>query len=84
MCATDTMAIGAIQYVKNQHINVPGQILVAGHGDSDIARMMDPPLMTVHFSYEKSGVIAVQMLMEQLGHEESVMKEVKLGYHIVA
>ena len=84
VCATDTMAIGAIQYLKNQHINVPGQILVAGHGDSDIARMMDPPLMTVHFSYEKSGVIAVQMWMEQLGHEESVMKEVKLGYHIVA
>ena len=83
ICATDSMALGAVRYLRGHGIKVPEQILVAGHGDSEIARMTIPPLITVHYSYEKSGEIAVQMLMEQLGRGESAMKEVKLGCHIV-
>lgn len=83
ICATDTMAIGALRYLKERGISVPEQILVAGHGDSEIARLTTPPLITVHYSYEKSGEIAVQMLMEQMNRGESTMKEVKLGCHIV-
>lgn len=37
----------------------------------------------VHYSYEKCGEIAVQMLMEQLNQGGSAMKEVKLGCQIV-
>lgn len=83
ICATDTMAAGAMQYLQEHHIAVPDTMLVAGQGDSDMARVTAPPLITVHFSYEKSGVLAVQMLMELLLHEECVTKEVKLGYRIV-
>lgn len=83
ICATDTMAAGAMQYLQEHHIDVPGTILVAGQGDSDMARVTAPPLITVHYSYEKSGVLAVEMLLELLQYEESVTKEVKLGYHIV-
>ena len=77
------MAAGAMQYLREHDIRVPEQMLVAGQGDSDMAGVTAPPLITVHYSYEKSGEIAVQMLMEQLGHGECVMKEVKLGYYIV-
>lgn len=83
ICATDTMAAGAVQYLQEHNIEVPGQILVAGHGDSEIAKMMRPPLMTVHYSYEKSGEIAVQMLISLLRHEEGAAREVKLGCQVV-
>lgn len=83
ICATDTMAAGAMQYLREHHIEVPEKILVAGQGDSDMARVTAPPLITVHYSYEKSGELAVQMLMGLLRHEEGAVKEVKLGYHIV-
>ena len=83
ICATDTMAVGAIQYLREHHINVPAKILVAGQGDSEMARVMTPPLITVHYSYEKSGEIAVQMLMDLLQHKEDAVKEVKLGYYII-
>lgn len=83
ICATDTMAAGAMQYLQEHHINVPDTILVAGQGDSDMARVTAPPIITVHYSYEKSGVLAVQMLLELLQYDESITKEVKLGYHIV-
>ena len=77
------MAVGVVQYLMEHDIKVPEQILVAGQGDSDMARVMDPPLITVHYSYEKSGEIAVQMLMELLRGGDEAVKEVKLGYHIV-
>ena len=82
ICATDTMAAGAMQYLQEHQINVPGKILVAGQGDSEMARVTAPPLITVHYSYEKSGEIAVQMMMGLLQQEDAV-KEVKLGYYIV-
>lgn len=83
ICATDTMAAGVLQYLREHGIRVPEQILVAGQGDSEMAKVTSPPLITVHYSYEKSGEIAVSMLMELLENKEGVMKEVKLGYHIV-
>ncbi len=83
VCATDTMAAGAMQYLCEQGIEVPQQIVVAGQGDSDMAKVTAPPLITVHYSYERSGEIAVQMLMEVLEKGEAAIKEVKLGYYIV-
>lgn len=83
VCATDTMAAGCIQYLREHGIKVPEQILVAGQGDSEMARVMKPPLLTVHYSYEESGELAVGMLLELLGKGEIAAKEIKLGYYLV-
>ena len=83
VCATDTMAAGARQYLCEQGIEVPQQIVVAGQGDSDMAKVTAPPLITVHYFYERSGEIAVKMLLEVLEKGEASIKEVKLGYYIV-
>ncbi|MCI8706798.1 MAG: LacI family transcriptional regulator [Lachnospiraceae bacterium] len=86
LCATDTMAAGVMQYLREHKIKVPSQILVAGHGDSDMAKVTDPPLVTVHYAYEKSGEIGAQMLLGLLGllgQGEAGVKEVKLGYEII-
>lgn len=83
ICATDTMAAGAMQYLRESGIEVPGRILVAGQGDSEIGKVTAYPLTTVHYSYEKSGEIAVLMLAEALSRGKTEMKEVKLGYYLV-
>lgn len=83
ICATDTMAAGAMQYLKEHGRKVPEEILVAGQGDSEMAKVISPALITVHYSYEQSGEIAVQMLLELLSREDSAVREVKLGYYIV-
>lgn len=83
LCATDTMAAGAMQYLREQGAAVPERILVAGQGDSEIGKVTAYPLTTVHYSYEKSGEIAVQMLMEALEKGQPALKEVKLGYYLV-
>lgn len=83
ICATDTIAAGAVQYLREHGVKIPEEILVAGQGDSELARVTAPPLITVHYSYEKSGELAVQMLMDVLEKKEAACKEVKLGYSIV-
>lgn len=83
ICATDTMAAGAMRYMRERQISVPEQILVAGQGDSEIGRVTACPLTTVHYSYEESGRIAVQMLMEALEKGKPTLQEVKLGYYLV-
>jgi len=83
ICATDTMAAGAAQYLSEHGTAVPERILVAGQGDSDIGRVLTPPLLTVHYSYEESGELAVRMLLEMLGRGNGMPREVKLGYQII-
>lgn len=99
VCATDTIAAGAVQYLTEQGIHVPEEILVAGQGDSDMAKVAVPSMITIHYSYEYSGELAVQMLMEALAGREAeralkeakttskemktTSKEMKLGYYIV-
>ena len=83
VCATDTMAACAMQYLFEQGIAVPEQVIVAGQGDSEMSKVTAPPLITVHYSYEKSGEVAVQMLMDVLEKKEAAFQQVKLGYYIV-
>lgn len=82
VCAADSMAAGARKYLFEQGIAVPDQILLAGHDDSDIVKVTAPPLVTVHFSYEKSGETAARMLMEMIASKKTFPQEVKLGYCI--
>ena len=85
ICATDTMAAGAVQCLREHNIKVPEQILVGGQGDAQMARVAIPSLITLHYSYEKSGEVAVEMLMEALAQkeEQTACREIKLGYYIV-
>ena len=45
--------------------------------------MAAPRFISVHFCYVLSGVLAFELLLELLQYEESITKEIKLGYHIV-
>lgn len=83
ICATDTMAAGVIRYLRDKNIQVPNKILVAGQGDSEISKVISPPLITVQYSYEKSGQLAVEMLLRRLEDGEDIIREVKLGYSII-
>lgn len=83
ICATDEIAIGAMQYFLSHGISVPEDIYIAGQGDSMLARVAGHSISTVHYSYKKSGEVAANMLMEILTTGETAIKEVMLGYYIV-
>lgn len=69
--------------LKKKNIAVPEQVFVAGQGDSMLAKVAGHSMATVHYSYEKSGEVAVEMLLEVISTKNVAMREIKLGYYIV-
>ncbi len=50
-CANDYMAAGALKFLRERKIRVPGDVAVVGYDNNDLAIATDPPLTTVdnHF-----------------------------------
>lgn len=83
VCATDTMAVGAMQYLKENGFHIPEDVQVAGIGDGSLGKIVEPHLTTVHFFYKTSGREAAEMLTDLLEKEKSVCKEVKMSCELV-
>lgn len=83
LCATDSIAIGAMLCLKDHKIKIPDKIIIAGHGGSRITRITSPTLTTAGFSYEESGILAAERILELLEDPETTPKAVMLGYRIL-
>ena len=83
ICATDTMAVGALQYFKSQGIRVPQDVRLTGHGASNISEVTSPTITTIRYFYEESGASAASLLLERLEDPALPAREVKLSYAIV-
>ena len=82
-CVTDTIAQGAVACLSDRGKKVPGQVRIAGMGDSTLSKMTRPRLTTVHFHYRTTGAEAAKMLLEQLDRKKAVAKELQMGYELV-
>lgn len=84
ICATDTIAAGAMAYLHETGRVIPGDIQIAGFGDSALSNATFPPLTTVHFHYHTAGKEAAKTILELIEQpEEAVTKELKLGYKLM-
>ena len=83
MCATDTMAVGAMTYVKEKGLRIPEDVQVVGIGDGTPGKIIDPKLTTVHFFYKTSGMEAAAMLVDLMESDSGIKKEIKMGCEIV-
>ena len=83
ICATDKIAVGAMQYLKEQKTEIPGQIVVTGHGDSELSRVTCPSLTTIHYYYEDSGALAARMLVDIMNHRDDSVRQIRMGYYLV-
>ena len=82
LCATDAIAAGALQYLKSQGIQVPRQMLLTGHGASEVSGVTSPTITTIRYYYEESGADAAHLLLERMENPDLPDKEIKLGYVI--
>ena len=46
ICATDTMAVGAANWLKENGYQIPQQVQIAGMGDSFLGKIIEPKLTT--------------------------------------
>lgn len=83
VCATDTMAIGAMTYLKEVGLRIPEDVQVVGIGDGALGKIVEPKLTTVHFYYKTSGREAAAMLADLIEHDGGVCKEIKMSCELV-
>lgn len=83
VCATDRIAVGALQYLKKQGRRVPEEIAVAGFGDNRISAVTEPAITTVHFHYKESGQRAAETMLSRLENPKAAVVAMMLGFEIV-
>jgi DNA-binding LacI/PurR family transcriptional regulator len=66
--ASDTMALGALRAIKEAGLRVPEDIGIASFDDMPFAAQTDPPLTSVRQPIQRFGEVAVQTLIDMIGH----------------
>ena len=84
VCATDSIAYGALTCLREYGRRVPEDVVVTGVDDSEISQIVTPTLTTVHNHYKTSGAETARMLVGFMSGEENVPRKVKMGYEVVA
>lgn len=63
ICGNDVLAAGAITAIRVAGLSVPGDVSVTGFDDIELARLLEPPLTTVHVPHRRMGRVASQLLV---------------------
>ena len=84
LCATDRMAFGAIQALRNAGKRLPEDVSVTGIGDSWAGEHIEPHLTTAHFYYKTCGETAARLLVERInrGETKAPVQQTMLSYSI--
>ena len=64
-CATDSIALGALQYCRSHSLRVPEDIMIAAVGDNRIGRVAYVPLTSAHLHYRTAGDKAARLLLDR-------------------
>lgn len=67
LCATDRLAVGALQAVSQAGLRAGRDISLIGYDDLPMASCTDPPLTTIEQSVARAGARMVELLLALLG-----------------
>ncbi|SDB83469.1 transcriptional regulator, LacI family [Pelagirhabdus alkalitolerans] len=69
VCATDRIAMGLIQYLKEQDYLIPEDLSIIGFGNYDFSSVISPGLTTVSFDYKRLSELVVQDMIQLINDE---------------
>jgi DNA-binding LacI/PurR family transcriptional regulator len=81
--ASDLMALDALGVLKESSRRIPADVAVVGFDDSTAAVRADPPLTTVHQSFEESAAESVRILNELIAVPGSGPQHVLMPFRLV-
>lgn len=83
-CATDNIAVGAMLYLKEAGKRLPEEVSLGSIGYTQLAKVVEPKLATVHLHYKTSGVESAKMLLDMIDGGNFTSKQIQLGYEIIS
>lgn len=73
--SNDEMAIGTMRYLREQNVNIPDDIAVAGFDDIQMSSFIHPSLTTVHVNISELGSLAVRRLIGIITSEQKINRQ---------
>ena len=89
ICATDTIAVGAMKALKERGYKIPDDISVGGIGGGIAGTIISPALTTVQLFHRESGEKAAQLLLSMIEYsrehsgEKLPLTHTMLGYRLI-
>ena len=81
VCGADVIGAGSVKLLKENGLSVPGDVLVSGIGDTQIACAAS--LLTIRCYYEQRGEIAGHMLLDHMTDPGTPIRAQRLGYSFI-
>lgn len=81
-CATDAIAIGAMEAVREAGKKIPQDISIVGVGNTELSQICSPRLTTAHLHFMTRGMEAARIMLDMLEDGEKVKKQIQLGHKI--
>jgi DNA-binding LacI/PurR family transcriptional regulator len=82
LITSDTLACGALQYLYDVKLRVPGDISIIGY-DNTLSSLCSPPITSVAIPYEDIGKTAITLFRERREQGRTFDKTVQLGLSIL-
>lgn len=89
ICATDTLAVGAMRVLKEKGYAVPDDVSIAGIGGAMVGTFITPALTTVQLYHRESGEKAAKQLLSMIRYqrehpdEKLPVTHTMLGYNLI-
>ena len=83
VCASDEIAIGVINALRENNINVPTDVSVIGFNDNVVASYFYPKLTTVKQPSYDMGSVAMRMLIKMLNNKPLEQDQYVLDYKLI-
>ena len=89
ICATDTLAVGAIRALRERGYSIPDDVSVGGIGGGSAGTIITPTLTTVQLYHRESGVKAARQLLAMIRYqrehpdEKLPVTHTMLGYTLI-
>ncbi|AYF98200.1 LacI family DNA-binding transcriptional regulator [Protaetiibacter intestinalis] len=80
----DELALGALRVLREQGVDVPGQVAIIGFDDVDEGRYSLPSLSTVDPGRREIARLAVEVLLDRIsGVETGGRRELRSGFRVI-
>lgn len=82
-CATDRLAVGAINALREMGIGIGTQVKLLGVGNDELSMISHPQLSTFAYPFEKAGENSASMLLDRIDGKGEEMSKLVLTFRNV-
>lgn len=83
ICATDTIALGAMTCLREFGRTIPQDVIVSGVGDDQMGRLFYPGLTTIRHHYKTTGTEAAKLLLENMDDPKAPKHDIMMSYDLI-